>query len=188
MDTIQVTRSLRAWTSSIRNDNPTSLSHTLYLLNQSYTSKWGFPGGAHRTRFSYARGAESFKWKSATDMAACQMRSTMEFGVAREGDKEETSTADGIEDTGPGLNGWDLVIGEANQGTLDLECLMGTSPCELRVPRECGTSNFFELDLVLWTVHDMWHGQLLPCWVIHYFLSFFFFKDCLPLINLLHHE
>ena len=29
----------------------------------------------------------------------------MEFDVPREGDKEETSTADGIEDTGPGLNG-----------------------------------------------------------------------------------
>ena len=34
-------------------------------------------------------------------MVACQMRSTMEFGVAREGDKEETRTADGIEDYGP---------------------------------------------------------------------------------------
>lgn len=29
----------------------------------------------------------------------------MEFDVPREGDKDETSIADGIEDTGPGLNG-----------------------------------------------------------------------------------
>jgi len=29
----------------------------------------------------------------------------MEFGVVSEGDKEETSTADGIEGWGPGTNG-----------------------------------------------------------------------------------
>ena len=33
-------------------------------------------------------------------MVACQMRSTVEFGAAREGDKEGTRTADGIEDSG----------------------------------------------------------------------------------------
>ncbi|CAK7346486.1 unnamed protein product [Dovyalis caffra] len=50
-------------------------------------------------------GAHRNTLDTATDMVACQMRSTVEFGVVCEGDKEETSTADGIEDCGPGLNG-----------------------------------------------------------------------------------
>lgn len=97
----------------------------------------GFAGGLTETRLSYARGAESLKWKPATDIIACQIRRTKEFGVVSEGGKEETSTADGIEGLGPGTNGWDLILWEANHGTLDLEGLMGTSPCDLRVPRGC---------------------------------------------------
>jgi hypothetical protein len=44
-------------------------------------------------------------FKTARDIVAGHMRSSMEFGAHAEGDKEGTSTADAIEDRGPGMDG-----------------------------------------------------------------------------------
>lgn len=41
------------------------------------------------------------------DMVAGQRRNTVEIGVQWKGDKEETTTADGIEDRGPEMDGSD---------------------------------------------------------------------------------
>lgn len=49
----------------------------------------------------FARGMNRFMFWTATDMVACQMRSTIEFNAVCQGDKGETSTADGVADCGP---------------------------------------------------------------------------------------
>ncbi|KDP21370.1 hypothetical protein JCGZ_21841 [Jatropha curcas] len=75
--------------------------------------------GSRETRVGLRVGSEIIYVWDSNRSGCLSPRNTIEFGALYEGDKGETSTADGIEDCGPGINVFDVILLQVKSRALD---------------------------------------------------------------------